>query len=263
MKKCCVDKLLYEETFRAETRHWWFRALHELVEQILEDYTRAKNSEPLKIFDAGCGTGGLMTRLKKFGDIEGIDFSDEAIQYCRDRGLARATLGDLNEWSCDENSFDVITSLDVLYHQAIPDDKAVLKKFFHALRGKGILILNLAAFEELRRGHDIAGQTARRYRVDALAKTLRETGFKVRLQSYRLSYFFFPALIKAWLERRQAEKGRSLPSDLNAVPSEPWNSVLFQINRLENKLIRKGLQLPFGISAFVVAQKPPKERNSS
>jgi hypothetical protein len=150
----------------------------------------------------------------------------------------------------------VIISLDVLYHRAIRDDAAVLERFHEGLREGGILVLNVAAFAGLRRAHDNAGHTARRYRLEPLAKILRKTGFEIRIRTYRLSYLFFPAWIKAWQERRKISQGRSMRSDLYSIPSEPWNCLLLNVNRFENRLIRKGVTMPFGISAFVVAQKP-------
>jgi SAM-dependent methyltransferase len=253
-----MDRLLYEETFRAESEHWWFIALHELVEGVLEDFVRKNESRSLRLFDAGCGTGGLMSRLSKFGEIEGMDFSEDAIQYCRERKLARASLGDLNEWSCEPDRYDVITSLDVFYHRAIRDDAAILERFHEGLRKGGILVLNLPAFDGLSRAHDIAVRTARRYRLEPLAKTLQKAGFEIRIRTYRLSYLFFPAWIKAWQERRKLSKSHSMRSDLHSIPSEPWNHLLLNVNRLENRLIRKGVRMPFGVSAFVVAQKPGK-----
>ena len=252
-----MNPVLYEETFRAETAHWWFLALHELVDRVIGDYRRRRKDPAagLKIFDAGCGTGQLMTRLQKYGSVEGIDFSEEAVDYCRQRELGNVQCKDLNDWFCDRPTFDVITNLDVLYHERIAGDTLILKKFYTALKDEGLLILNVAAFDCLRRAHDTLGHGARRYRRHSMVRKLKEIGFKIRIQSYRLSYLFLPLLAKVWVERRQGLS--SGKSDLASLPAPFWNRILLQINRLENKLIQR-FNLPFGVSLFITAQKPKR-----
>ena len=247
-----MDKTLYEETYQAEESHWWFLALHELIEFFVAAHrARVPSGADFRIFDAGCGTGQLMVRLQKYGLINGIDFSDTAIDFCRQRELKNVSREDLNEWSGPDSAFDIITSLDVLYHRSIPEDRAILQKFHSALKKGGLLILNLAAFDCLKRKHDIAGQAARRYRRGALCRKLEETGFRVKIASYRLSYLFLPVFLKAFFERKNWISNKS---DLESLPSPAMNSLMLQINRIENEIIKR-MGLPFGVSLFVVAEK--------
>ena len=248
-----MEKTLYAETFKAEDVHGWFLALHELIESYVEDYCRQKGgARSIDIFDAGCGTGKLMERLKKYGQVDGMDFSEDAVAFCKKRGLENAVVGDLNRWS-PSKTYDVITNIDVLYHKAIVDDTAVLKQFHCSLKEEGLLIFAVAAFECLKRSHDAAGHAARRYRRKEMVGKLKESGFRVEVQSYRGSYFFPPAFLKARLWCHSDKN--TLASDLSSLPSPGINRWMHGLMRFENKLLRK-FNLPFGVSLFIVARKP-------
>ena len=123
----------------------------------------------MKILDAGCGTGMLMRSLQPFGDVEGLELSSEARLWCHRAGFDNICSDDLNVWTPSENTFHLITCIDVLYHQNIASDSGVLKKFNQALKPDGTLLLHLPAFPILTREHDVLVETSRRYRIDPLA----------------------------------------------------------------------------------------------
>jgi len=254
-----MENSFYGETFTAEDQLWWFLALHELIEDSIRRFAphQALLSKNLKILDAGCGTGKLIERLSAYGEVDGFDYSEEALKFCRQRGLSNITQQDLNQWHANEASYDVITSIDVLYHRKICNDKAVLKEFFKALKPGGILILNLPAFKCLRRHHDEVGFAARRYRRRDIVGPLKKIGFAIELSSYRLSYLFLPALFKALLEKVIPKSWRT--TELEGIPPAPLNQLLLNMNRVENTLMRY-ISFPFGVSLFVVARKPKEER---
>ena len=47
----------------------------------------------LRILDVGCGAGGMLGPLGRFGDVAGIDPSEELVAVCRERGFAGALVG--------------------------------------------------------------------------------------------------------------------------------------------------------------------------
>src|ERR1700676_2389266 len=94
----------YETMFRVEETHWWYRAMHRLVFQMLESELpewRTKN-----ILDAGCGTGALLERLGNADKNIGIDLAPEAISFCQERGLRNAHQADITALPFSGNSFD-------------------------------------------------------------------------------------------------------------------------------------------------------------
>ena len=76
----------YRRMFEVEDRHWWYVGLHELI---LAQVGRiaASAGEPLRILDAGCGTGRLMELLASAGSVEGCDISPDAVAFCRNDPL--------------------------------------------------------------------------------------------------------------------------------------------------------------------------------
>ncbi len=239
----------YDKMYALENDYWWYRGLHELVESCVGTIRLRRK---LTIFDAGCGTGRCAQILEAYGTVEGIDYSPTAINYCKRRGLKNCRVGDLNEWQPEGDLYDIIVSLDVLCCEGIRDDGEILEKFYHALRRNGVLILNLPAFSFLRRIHDTAVFTVRRYRKRNVVRGLRSLGFKVIYAGYRLPLLFFIMLAKKVSER--VLKKQAIQSDLTPLPS--WiNRSLLTLHRLENGLINRGTRFPFGGSLFLVVEK--------
>jgi 2-polyprenyl-3-methyl-5-hydroxy-6-metoxy-1,4-benzoquinol methylase len=243
----------YTNMYELEDDYWWYIGIHELIEHYVREEAAEKR---LNILDAGCGTGKLMTILDRYGDVTGFDFSEEAVRYSRERGADNVSIQDLNEWDPPRRAYHVVTCIDVLCHSAIRDVSSILAKFHSSLEEGGLLILNLPAFECLRRQHDIVVNTVRRCRRRPFRDTLREAGFTVEVASYRLAVLFLIILMRKLLGVFEA---RNKPaSDLKVLPPAV-NSLMLSLNRAENVLISRGLYPPLGSSLFVVARKKTKD----
>ena len=243
--------------FEFENGYWWYRGLHELVGYYVVKLKKAKadnpsESEPLKIFDAGCGTGRMMELLQPYGTVEGIDYSDDAVDLCKKRGLTDVRVGDLNTWSPPSGAYHVIISNDVICTSGVEDDMAVAATFYRALKPDGLLILNLPAFRALRRKHDIAVFGKRRYRKHRTLRELKKIGFLPVRVSYRLPPLFFIMLLKKHLVERFSKK--EAESDLKPLP-RLFNSFLLWMHRIENRIINAGVPLPFGSSLFLICKR--------
>ncbi|NIN42613.1 MAG: methyltransferase domain-containing protein [Candidatus Aminicenantes bacterium] len=242
--------------FQFENDYWWYRGLHELVLHYVENIrnTNAKthNQQELKILDAGCGTGRMMELLAPYGKVEGIDYSEDAVNLCKNRGLENVRRDDLNTWAAPAEIYDVIISNDVIYNSGVEDDMAVVGKFHWALKPNGLLIMNLPAFKALQRKHDIAVFGIRRYRKKRTLRDLKKIGFSSVHTSYRLLPLFFIMLLQKYLLERFSKK--KAESDLKLLPPA-MNSFLLRLHRLENKIITRGIPLPLGSSLFLVCKK--------
>lgn len=239
----------YERMFQFEDWYWWYRGLHELV---CAEVKRSIPDRSPAILDAGCGTGRMMELLGSQGHVEGFDSSAAAVDFCRQRGVPDCRPMDLNAWDPDADRWEVIISLDVICCTGVLDDRAILGKFHRALTGNGYLIMNLPAFPLLRRTHDRAVSIARRYRRKDLVRDLEALGFRVVYAGYRLPPLFLVILAKKIIEKRF--KTRNIESDLRPLP-RPLNAWLLGYQRLENRLILRGMRFPFGSSLFIVAAK--------
>lgn len=244
-----MDKSEYLRMYTLESSFWWYKVLHELV-----DFTISKNKKngAIRMFDAGCGTGRMMEILQKYGTISGIDYSEDAIGFAEKRGLRNIETGDLNDYIFENDTYDAIFCLDVLYHAGIQNDLAVVEKFWHALKKEGILIVNLPAFEYLKRPHDLVVHTKKRYRKNDFVSDLKKIGFSVVGSSYRMPHLYFIILISKLLHKKN--KSNESESDLKELPT--WmNTLLYNFGRLENWCLKRGLSFPVGSSLFIVAKK--------
>jgi SAM-dependent methyltransferase len=242
----------YSNMFVLEDRFWWYRGIHDLILCYLR---RNSAAFPLRILDAGCGTGKLLSLLSPLGEVTGIDASEAALGYCRERGLTRTSVADLNVWDPGGATYDVITCIDVLCHETVRDLDAVIRTFHESLVPGGLLVLNLPAFESLRRQHDVVVQTVRRLRKEELAPILTGAGFEIELETYRLPILYLGIRVKKALFPDPLDSVEPR-SDLRTIPAS-LDSLLWQMHRLENFAILRGLRLPVGSSLFVVARKSP------
>ena len=106
-----------------EDKHWWFVGRRAILESFLQDISqsiRIPNSA-IRILDVGCGTGANLEMLKQYGDSEGVDVSDDALEFCRKKGL-KVHKGLAEELPFENESFDLVTALDVVEH--LDDDVA-------------------------------------------------------------------------------------------------------------------------------------------
>ncbi|GAM09064.1 putative S-adenosylmethionine-dependent methyltransferase [Geobacter sp. OR-1] len=248
-----MNDIEYQNMYEVEDTHWWYVSLHELICSYIADERRGKGA-PLDILDAGCGTGRLMQLMERFGTVEGFDMSEHALGFCRARGMEHTRLADLNEVELGENRYDVITSIDVIYHLNVRDEAAVFKKLYRALKPGGLLILNLVAFEFLRSTHDIAVHTRRRYTRASLHPLLTMQGFHIETSSYRPAFPFLPIALYRLVRRILpcSSDPEMVISDV-PLPIRVVNDFLLHISRFENRLIR-ARSLPFGTSLFITAR---------
>jgi SAM-dependent methyltransferase len=155
----------------------------------------------LRILDAGCGTGGNVRFLRRYGQVVGLDMAPVALELgapCLPGVLAR---GSVLELPFAAQSFDLVTSFDVLYHRGVPDEAAALREVRRVLRPGGRLLIRLPAYEFLRSKHDRAVHTRRRYTAGGVRRLLRAAGFAVERYTYVNSLLFPIPLAQRLLER--------------------------------------------------------------
>jgi SAM-dependent methyltransferase len=239
----------YTNMFQLEDEYWWYRGLHELIERYVRDESHRQRPN---ILDAGCGCGKLMTIMSRYGEVSGFDFSEDAIRFCKERGFENVTQQDLKEWEPPHEAYDIVTCIDVLCHRAVPDVGDVLAKFRQSLKPHGVVILNLPAFEILKRPHDTVVNTVRRSHKKETNRVLREQGFDIEVSSYRLPFLFVVIAVRKLISVFESEGPPA--SDLRPIPSF-LNALLLLKHRGENGLIASGLTMPFGSSLFIVARK--------
>lgn len=234
-----------------ESHHWWHAVLHGQVMRVLQML-------PLqaRVLDAGCGTGGMLTKLhcqRPDIDAHGTDIEEQAVRHCHGRGLSQTSVGGVEQLPFDDEVFDAVLSLDVLYHAEVNENQA-LAEMRRVLRPGGLLVMNLPAFECLRGSHDAAVCGVRRYRSCHVQRLLQLHSIGIVMSHHWNAWMFLPLLVwRRWSLLRMKKAG-AITSDLRLPPS--WlNGLLSGVGRMDAWLCRM-LHIPFGSSLFVVSQKP-------
>ncbi len=243
-----MEKEQYEILYRLEETHWWFLGMRRVVDALLRQYL--DSGRPIRILDAGCGTGGMVKYLQRFGEVVGLDLSRDALGLCSRRGLSLLAQGSVERLAFADESFGLITCFDVLYHKAVLDDRLALGEFHRVLQPGGLLLLRVPAYDWLRGAHDMAVHTRHRYSHKELERKLCGAGFRVRKLTYANMLLFPVAAIKRLVEGTE----RPWRLDLE-LPPAPINRALLGILSLESALLRM-VSLPWGLSLVAVAIKP-------
>jgi SAM-dependent methyltransferase len=240
-----MDEVLYRQYYAIEDRHWWFVARKAIVLGLLERYVPA--GPPRVVLDAGCGTGGLLNDLQRYGQVVAADFSAEAVKFCKLRGYTICQCSVL-QTPFRADSFDGIVGLDLIEH--LDEDVVALQELYRICKAGGYLCVTVPAFQFLWSAHDALNQHKRRYTKPQLEGRLRAAGFQVLRCSYFNSFLFPLILVGRLLGRGGGEE----PGPEWHIPGRALNAGLARIFAGELPLLR-GLNLPVGASILAIAQK--------
>src|SRR5262245_17205774 len=101
----------FEQFAALEDRHWWFigrrRLYPELLAQVLER-DLGPPAAPLAVVDVGCGVGGFLAELRRFGPVLGLEADERAVARCRERGFPRTAVASLAALPLADASQDLL-----------------------------------------------------------------------------------------------------------------------------------------------------------
>jgi len=253
-----LDQLL-EATAAAEGRHFWFRGFRWFVTPLVE---RAVAGLPApRILDCGCGTGANVDMLNRYGRAYGVDFSMVGLRIGQQAGrnrLARATVTAL-PFAAD--TFDLVTSFDVLYGLEEQGEKAAVSEMFRLIRPGGYALINVAALAVLHGDHSVLSSEVRRYTRESLEQLVRRAGFTIERLTYTNLTLFFPLVVLRLSQRLRGLSRTDAALEIT-VPPAPINALLTGLLRLESAWVRY-VNNPFGSSLLCLARKPLRGTRSS
>ena len=163
------------DTWQATVSRLGFEdAYAELVDQVVSEVDDASKTGPLKVLDAGIGTGAMAvafaSRCGRPIDLTGMDLSSEMLRQA-DRNLQKYNLtthlfqGDVTNLPFVDNTFDVVLVAHVLEHMAVPE--VALAELCRVLKPSGVLIAcvtrrsSAGAYIQLKwRTHRVNAETA-------------------------------------------------------------------------------------------------------
>lgn len=239
-----MDPAEYALMDEAESRMWWYRALHARLAAALADIQGP-------ILDAGCGTGGLLAHLDHHPLAphparHGLEFNPEAAALAARKSGALITRGSINAMPYANSTFAAAVSADVLCHAAV-DPAAALAELRRVLRPNGRLVLNLPAYPWLMSTHDRRVHNTRRFTATTARALLQTAGFQ-HIQTRYWNSLLFPLML---LQRKLLANHDDAASDVAAF-SPFLDATLHGITRIERHLPA----LPFGGSVLVTATNP-------
>jgi SAM-dependent methyltransferase len=196
----------------------------------------------------------MLTHLAAYGKAQGVDIDEEAVGYCRERGLTDVQVGALEKLPFADASFDLVTALDVVEH--LDDDLGALREIGRVLRPGGQLLMTVPAHRFLWGDQDEVNMHKRRYVAAEIRDRLTATGFRVRRVSY-MNAFMFPPIAAIRLLRRLEHRLRprtTQESDFRYPAPRPVNFLLATIFGAEAPIVRR-INLPIGVSILALASK--------
>ncbi len=239
----------YERLYELENDLWWFRGMRAISMALLERHL--SKCSGLRVLDAGCGTGGMIETLATLGAVAGMDASGEALAWAR-RGKGTSLVqGSVTALPFSDDSFDLITSFDVLYHANVADDAVALAEIARVLRPGGSFLVRVPAYDKLRSRHDEAVHTRQRYEKKELVAKLRAARLEPVVVTFA-NCFLFPVA----LARRLAERLFPPRRSGSEVERVPWvfDKLLATPLLIEAGIVRY-VSLPFGLSLVSLAKK--------
>jgi ubiquinone/menaquinone biosynthesis C-methylase UbiE len=247
-----MDRLL-EATFLAEQHHFWFNGFRRFVGPLLDRASRGRRD--LELLDCGCGTGANLTMLERYGRATGVDLTMRGLEFARGYGKRRVARASVTHLPFPDTMFDVVTSFDVLYALADPQETLALSEMRRVLKPGGAAVINVAAFEMLRGNHSILGGELRRYSRGELREHVARAGFAVERITYT-NATTFPLVLGVRLAQRAAGFAAN-PEEATreiTIPSAPINTALSALLAVEAAVARH-VNLPFGSSLLCLAWK--------
>lgn len=246
-----MERHTYRIMREVEDSHWWFAGRRLILESFIGRAVSELNLPPgarARVLDVGCGTGANLEMLARFGDAEGVDISDDALAFCRERGLARVRHGAAESLPYPDAQFDLVTALDVVEH--LDDDRAGLAEMRRVLKPGGRALLFVPAFMWLWGVQDDVSHHRRRYTLPTLRAAVEEAGLAVERATYANVTFFAPILAGRALMRATGIR----PASENNVNVSALNGVFGRLFGAERHWLSR-FNLPFGVSAVCVARR--------
>ncbi len=232
-----------------EGSHWWFVGRRAILDSFLGSIVekiRIPHST-LRILDVGCGTGANIEMLSQYGEAEGVDVSDDALEFCRRKGL-KVQKGLAETLPYADESFDLTTALDVVEH--LDDDIAGLKEMFRVTKRGGYSLIFVPAFMWLWGVQDDISNHRIRYTKSQIVERLKTAGYEIERATYANWTFFAPIL-----------GGRTIMKLTGIKPESENNITINGLNGIFGKLFGaerfwlRNFNFPFGVSIVVVARK--------
>ncbi|HKC06003.1 MAG TPA: class I SAM-dependent methyltransferase [Methylomirabilota bacterium] len=225
--------------------HWWFLGRRAVI---LAEMTRRLPARGVRLAELGCGSGGMLEALGRFGTAVGVEMYPALRARARERGLDVRAGALPDAIPLEPGRWDAVCLFDVLEH--VDDEAGALAACRRLLAPGGRLFVTVPAYAWLWSRHDELLGHRRRYTARALRRAAERGGYTVE----RLTYFntlLAPPIMAVRLARAAL---RRPGHDLDR-PAPLLNRALAACFSSEARLLR-WVSPPFGISILLAARLP-------
>jgi ubiquinone/menaquinone biosynthesis C-methylase UbiE len=243
-----MDHLAYEVEAAVEQGHWWFVCRRLLFRAMIKQILITTESS---IIDLGTSTGTNLRLLREdgFANVVGLDFHDDAIAWCAQKGLGRVIKGNICNIPVPDDQYDFVMATDIIEH--VEDDVAALSEIYRILKSGGYALVTVPAFKSLWGVQDDLSHHKRRYSRGELSEKIKLTEFKIEKEFY-FNYLLFGPI---WLARNIIRLFKLKIVSENKLNNPTLNALLTAVFWLDVKTAPK-LRPPFGVSQLLVLKKP-------
>jgi ubiquinone/menaquinone biosynthesis C-methylase UbiE len=242
-----LQQTVYAVDARLEENHWWYVGRRKLFSRLIGTLG-VSNDQPVLDVGTSSGTNLRMLREIGFSDVTGLDFSEEAIRFCAEKGLGTVRQGDITEMPFPDQSFSLVLATDIIEH--VDDDLKALKEVSRVLRPGRTALITVPAFPSLWGFQDDVSLHKRRYRMAPLLQQIRAAGLEPR-QRFHFNYLLFAPI---WSARQIMKLWRHSYRSESEVNTPIVNRILSAIFDLDVRLAPRWAP-PFGVSILVIADK--------
>ena len=228
----------------AERDHWWFKGRREVIAAAI---ARVAPPSGARILDAGCGSGGNLALLARFGSVWGFEYDRNALQVAAASHIGTVAHGSLPDGiPFDRMPFHVIGLFDVLEHLTLPVES--LRSLAARLTPDGAIVIAVPANPWLWGPHDVRHQHQRRYTAPSLRAHLSAAGLRIEYLSHFNTLLLPLAIVQRLRERFFGYSTNGL------MPGRAVNAALFRIFRIERAWIAR-VSAPMGLSLLAIARR--------
>jgi SAM-dependent methyltransferase len=249
-----MELTAYRQFAELEEKHFWFRGRRRIFFHLLDHHLEGRHD--LNVLEVGCGAGGFLRRLSRYGRATGLELSREFSLLSHETSGRPTVCASAYEIPLQDASQELICLFDTLEH--IPDEARALSEIFRVLRPGGVAFFSVPAYQFLYANNDRIAHHCRRYTWRRLENVLCASGFVPIKMSY-FNTFLFPAILPAVLLMKFKERWIGLrdPEHTNLSVKVPRavSEVLYRIMSSERHLLRR-FNFRFGHSLIGIVRRP-------
>jgi SAM-dependent methyltransferase len=243
-----MDRAAYDRMRVLQDGHWWFEGRRRILSGLISALELPKAAQ---ILEVGCGPGGNLAMLKRFGEVTALEPDAASRAYAAERTGVRVEGGLLPDGlPFAPASFDLVCAFDVIEH--VDEDGASVAALARLLKPGGYLATTVPGQPWMWSRHDELHHHKRRYRLGPYRAMFEAAGLKVLTASYFNTLLFAPIAAIRALKMLTG----STAADDDAMPSAPINRLLTGLFAAEGPWLRHAA-LPTGVSIVLIARNPP------